>query len=43
MDKVTHLATIRQLTGIVKQIKDRSDGKSREEPREVDNSLYPDW
>lgn|GEM_PF-1450698 len=42
-DKVTHLATVRQLTGIVKQLKDRFDGQPRQEPREADNYQYPDW
>ncbi|TDS14774.1 hypothetical protein B0I21_103273 [Sphingobacterium paludis] len=43
VDKVTHLVTIRQLTGIVKQLKDRFDGKSGKELGKVDHSSYPDW
>lgn len=42
-DKVNHLVSVRQLSGIVKQIKHQYDGQSQKGIRETDHNGYPDW
>ncbi|WP_156167597.1 hypothetical protein [Sphingobacterium sp. Ag1] len=42
-DKVIHLANVRQLSNIVKQLNHQYDGQSQKGTRETDHNGYPDW
>jgi hypothetical protein len=42
-NKVIHLANVRQLSSIVKQLNHQYDGQSQKGTRETDHNGYPDW
>ncbi len=42
-DKVMQLVTVRQLTGIVRQLKQQYYGQSQKGSSETDDYGYPDW
>lgn len=42
-DKVIHLANVRQLSSIIKQLNHQYDGQSQKRIRETDHNGYPDW